>query len=73
VKCFNNGLNYNDDDDNEEEDDDNNRDLGNYDNAHVNANKGTRQYVVSLFIYIKDLTEVCCLLYVCMCTVNMGS
>ena len=24
-------------------------------------------------IYIKDLTDVCHLLYVCMCTVNMGS
>jgi hypothetical protein len=27
---------------------DNDRDLGNYDNAHGNANKGGRQFVVSL-------------------------
>jgi hypothetical protein len=48
VNYFNNGLNYNHDDDVEEEDDDNNRDSGNYDNVHVNANKGPRQYVGSL-------------------------
>jgi hypothetical protein len=48
VNYFNNGLNYYDNNDNEEEDDDNNRDLGNYNNAHVNANEGTRQYVVIL-------------------------
>jgi hypothetical protein len=49
VNYFNNGLNYNDDNDDEEDDDDNNRNLGNYDNAYVNANEGTRQYVASLF------------------------
>jgi hypothetical protein len=48
VNYFNIGLNYDDDNDNEEEDDDNNKDLGNYDNAHGNANKGTRQFVASL-------------------------
>jgi hypothetical protein len=48
VNYFNNGLNYDDDDDDEEDDDDNDRDLGNYDNAHVNANEGTRQFVASL-------------------------
>jgi hypothetical protein len=49
VNYFNNGNNYDDDDDNnDEEDDDNNyRDLGNYDNAHCNANKGGRQFVAS--------------------------
>jgi hypothetical protein len=40
VNYFNNGNNHNDDDDddNEEDDDDNDGDLGNYDNAHSNAN-----------------------------------
>jgi hypothetical protein len=47
VNYFNNGLNYNDD--NEEDDDNNDRNLGNYDNAYVNANEGTRQYIGSLF------------------------
>ena len=49
VNYFNNGNNYNNDDDNddEEDDDDNNRDLGNDDNAHGNANKGGRQLVAS--------------------------
>ncbi len=50
VNYFNNGNNYNnyDDDDDEEDDDDNNRDMGNEDNAHGNANKGGRQFVASL-------------------------
>jgi hypothetical protein len=50
VNYFNNGINYSDDkdSDNEEDDDDNDRDLGNYDNAHGNANKGGRQFVGSL-------------------------
>jgi hypothetical protein len=48
VNYFNNGNNYNDDDDddNEEYDDDNDRDMGNDDNVHGNANKGGRQFVV---------------------------
>jgi hypothetical protein len=48
VNYFNNGLNYNNDDDDEIDDDDNNRNLGNDDNAHVNANEGMRQYVARL-------------------------
>jgi hypothetical protein len=48
VNYFNNGLNYNNDNDDEKDDDDNNRDSGNYDNAHGNANNGTRQFVASL-------------------------
>jgi hypothetical protein len=49
VNYINYGLsNYDDDNDNEEKDDDNNRDSGNYENVHVNANKGTRQYVACL-------------------------
>jgi hypothetical protein len=51
VNYFNNGNNYNNDndDDNEEDDDDNDRDLGtNYNKVHGNANKGGRQFVVSL-------------------------
>ncbi len=49
VNYFNNGNNYNndDDDDNEEDDYDNNRDMGNDDNVHGNANKGGRQFVAS--------------------------
>ncbi len=49
VNYFNNGINYYDDDDdeNEEDDDDNNRDSGNDANAHGNANKGGRQFVLS--------------------------
>jgi hypothetical protein len=49
VNYFNNGINYNNDDDNdeEEEDNDNNRDSGNDNNAHCNATKGRRQFVVS--------------------------
>ena len=49
VNYFNNGNNYNDDDDddNEEYDDDNDRDMGNDDNVHGNANKGGRQFVAS--------------------------
>jgi hypothetical protein len=31
------------------------------------------QNLLLFFIYIKDLTDICRLLYVCMCTVNMGS
>jgi hypothetical protein len=42
VNYFNNGHNYNNADDDEEEDDDNSRNLDNYDNAHGNANNGTR-------------------------------
>ncbi len=47
MNYFNNGNNYNDDDDdkNEEYDDDNDRDMGNDDNVHGNANKGGRQFV----------------------------
>jgi hypothetical protein len=50
VNYFNNGNNYDSGNDNgdDEEDDDNNRDLGNYDNAHGNANKGGRQFAASL-------------------------
>jgi hypothetical protein len=54
VNNFNNGLNYNDDDDDDDDDEDNddddenNRDSGNYDNVHVNANEGMRQYVARL-------------------------
>jgi hypothetical protein len=49
VNYFSNENNYNndDDDDNEEDDDDKDRDMGNDDNAHGNANKGGRQFVVS--------------------------
>ncbi len=47
VNYFNNGLNYNNDNDDEEEDDYNDRASSNYDNAHVNANKRTKQYVAS--------------------------
>ncbi len=49
VNYFNNGNNYDDDDDDDydDDDDDNNGDLGNDDNAHGNANKGGRQFVVS--------------------------
>jgi hypothetical protein len=49
VNYFNNGNNYNDDDDddNEEYDDDNDRDMGNDDNVHRNANKGKGQFVAS--------------------------
>jgi hypothetical protein len=49
VNYFNNGKNYDDDDDNDDgdDDDDNNRDLGNDDNLHGNANKGGRQFVAS--------------------------
>jgi hypothetical protein len=47
VKYFNNGLNNNNG--NEDDDDNNDRNLGNYDNAHANANKGRRQYVASSF------------------------
>ncbi len=50
VNYFNNGNNYNDDDDdndNEEYDLDNNRDMGNDDNVHGNANKGGRQFVAN--------------------------
>ncbi len=49
VNYFNNGNNYNDDDedDNEKYDDDNNRDMGNDDNVHRNANKGGRRFVAS--------------------------
>jgi hypothetical protein len=56
VNYFNNGINNNDDDDDdddEEDDDDNDRDLGNDDNAHGNANKGGRQIVASL-LYGRD-------------------
>jgi hypothetical protein len=47
VNCFNNGSNYDNVDvnDDEDDDDDNNRDLGNDDNVHGNANKGGRQFV----------------------------
>jgi hypothetical protein len=50
VNYFNNRNNYNDDDinDDEEDDDDNDRDLGNYDNVHGDANKGGKQFVASL-------------------------
>jgi hypothetical protein len=50
VNYFNNGNNYDNDDDNddEEDDDDIDGDFGNYDNAHGNANEGTRQYIASL-------------------------
>ncbi len=50
VTYFNNGNNYvgDDDDDGEEEDDDNDRDSVIYDNVHGNANKGGRQFFVSL-------------------------
>ncbi len=53
MNYFNNGINYNDDNDDDDDaddddDDDNDRDLGNYDNAHSNANEGRRQFVVSL-------------------------
>jgi hypothetical protein len=48
VNYFNDGLNYDDDDEDDDDDEENNRNSGNCDNAHVNANKGTRQYVVSL-------------------------
>ncbi len=49
VNYLNNGNNYNDDDgnNNEEYDDDNDKDMGNDDNVHRNANKGGRQFVVS--------------------------
>ena len=49
VNYFNNGNNYNDDDDNDNEEhvDDSDRDMGNNDNVHRNANKGGRQFVVS--------------------------
>jgi hypothetical protein len=49
VNYFNNGNNYYNDDDNDDndDDDDNDRDLGNDDNAHRNANKGGRQFVAS--------------------------
>jgi hypothetical protein len=46
VNYFNNGFNYNNDDD--DVDDNNNRNSGIYDNAHVNAHKGTRKYIASL-------------------------
>jgi hypothetical protein len=48
VDNLNNGLNSEDGNDNEEDDDDSNRDSSNYDNAHANANEGTRQYIASL-------------------------
>jgi hypothetical protein len=48
VNSFNNGNNYNnDDDDDDDEEDDNDRDLGNDDHAHGNANKRGRQFVSS--------------------------
>jgi hypothetical protein len=50
VNYFNNGNKYNnddDDDDDDNDDDGNDRDLGNDDNAHGNANKGGRQFVAS--------------------------
>ncbi len=49
VNYFNNENNYYDDDDNDDDndDDDNDRDLGNDDNVHGNANKGGRQLVAS--------------------------
>ncbi len=49
MNYFNNGNNYDYDDDNDDDndDDDNNRDLGNDDNVHGNANKGERQFVAS--------------------------
>jgi hypothetical protein len=55
VNYFYDGNNYYDDDDNvndddDDDDDDNNdndRDLGNDDDAHRNANKGERQFVAS--------------------------
>jgi hypothetical protein len=45
VNYFDNGNNYYNDDD--DDDDDNDRDLGNDDNVHGNANKGGRQFVAS--------------------------
>ncbi len=52
VNYFNNQNNYNDDDDNgnEEEDDDNDRDMGNDDNVHGNANKRGRQLLQAVFL-----------------------
>jgi hypothetical protein len=49
VNYFNNRNSYNDDDNNENEeyDDDKDRDMGNDDNLHRNANKGGRQFVGS--------------------------
>jgi hypothetical protein len=49
VNYFNNGNNYDDDDgdDDEEDDDNNDRDSGNDENVHGNANKGGRQFVES--------------------------
>ncbi len=49
MNYFNYGNNYNDDDDNDddEDDNDNDRDSGNDNNAHCNATKGGRQFVVS--------------------------
>ena len=44
---FRNNYNVDDDNDDEEDDDDNDRDLGNDDNAHGNANKGERQFVAT--------------------------